>query len=75
VGEIEVRLQASTDMMRGVVCLPHGWGHQRPGIRMETASQHPGVSLNDITDELLTDPISGNAVLNGVPVTLRVSAV
>jgi anaerobic selenocysteine-containing dehydrogenase len=75
VGEIEVRLQASTDMMRGVVCLPHGWGHQRPGIRMETASQHPGVSLNDITDELLTDPISGNAALNGVPVTLRVSAV
>jgi hypothetical protein len=28
----------------------------------------PGVSLNDLTDDLLVDALSGNAQLSGVPV-------
>jgi len=68
VGEIEVQVLASLDMMPGVVSLPHGWGHGRPGIRMEIARSQPGASANDLTDERELDSLSGNAVLNGVSV-------
>ena len=70
VGVIEVEVLASPDMMRGVVSLPHGWGHARPGVRMTIASGQPGSSANDLTDERQLDELSGNATLNGVPVTV-----
>ena len=69
-GEVRVDVEASTDMMRGCVSLPHGWGHDKPGTRMGTAAERPGVSANDITDELWLDALCGNAALNGVPVEL-----
>jgi hypothetical protein len=56
--------------MRGVVSLPHGYGHQREGVRLSRASQVPGPSINDLTDPGVLDEVSGNAVLNGVPVTV-----
>jgi anaerobic selenocysteine-containing dehydrogenase len=68
VGAIEVLVLGSTEMMIGVVSLPHGWGHARPGVLMGIASAQPGVSANDLTDERQFDAVSGNAVLNGVPV-------
>ncbi|MES2883205.1 MAG: molybdopterin oxidoreductase family protein [Pseudomonadota bacterium] len=70
VGEIQVEVQASAEMMPGVVSLPHGWGHNRSGTRMGIAEAHPGASNNDLTDELFLDVLSGNAALNGVPVTV-----
>ncbi len=70
VGEIEVSLQLTTEMMRGVVSLPHGWGHAREGVNLRVARAHAGVSLNDLTDELLLDVPSGNAALSGLPVQL-----
>ena len=70
VGEIEVEVLGSLDMMKGVVSLPHGWGHARPGVQMTIASGQPGSSANDLTDECLLDELSGNAALNGVPVTV-----
>ncbi|CAN1603780.1 molybdopterin oxidoreductase family protein [Pseudomonas mediterranea] len=70
VGVIEVEVQGSPDMMKGVVSLPHGWGHARPGVQMSIASAQPGSSANDLTDERLLDELSGNAALNGVPVTV-----
>jgi hypothetical protein len=57
--------------MPGVVCLPHGWGHQRSGVKLAIASAQSGVSMNAITDNKLIDTISGNAVLNGVPVKVE----
>ncbi|MNQ99160.1 Assimilatory nitrate reductase catalytic subunit [compost metagenome] len=68
VGMIEVEVAASSDMMPGVVSLPHGWGHARPGVQMEIARAQPGASANDLTDERHFDAVSGNAALNGVPV-------
>lgn len=68
IGTIEVEVQASLDMMPGVVSLPHGWGHGRPGVQMTIASGQPGASANDLTDERQLDELSGNAALNGVPV-------
>ncbi|MFF1815789.1 molybdopterin-dependent oxidoreductase [Kribbella sp. NPDC058245] len=69
-GSLAVEVASSNDMMPGVVSLPHGFGHTRPGIHLAVASQVPGISLNDLTDSALTDPISGTAAVNGVPVTV-----
>ena len=69
VGAVTVDVQATDDMMRGVVSLPHGYGHQVDGVRLTRASKVPGVSINDLTDPELLD-LSGNAALSGVPVTV-----
>ena len=70
VGQISLPIEISTDMMPGVVSIPHGWGHHRPGIRLRVAQSHAGVSANDLTDETFIDTLCGNAALNGVPVTV-----
>jgi anaerobic selenocysteine-containing dehydrogenase len=67
---VDVVAKPTDTVMPGVVCLPHGWGHDRPGTRTRVAREHAGVSVNAITDEQEIDPLSGTAVLNGVPVTL-----
>ena len=69
VGQVEVEVAATEDMMPGVVSLPHGYGHQLPGTRMAGAHGVVGVSINDLTDPERLD-LSGNAALNGVPVTV-----
>ncbi len=74
VGSVEVEVQASDDLMPGVVSLPHGFGHQVPGTRMARAGEVVGVSINDLTDPTLLD-VSGNAALSGVPVTVSRLAV
>ncbi len=71
VGEVEAPVEISDEMMPGVVSLPHGWGHGRTGVRLAVAAANQGVSANDLTDEQLIDPLSGNAVLNSVPVSIE----
>jgi hypothetical protein len=61
-------VEVTDAVMRGVVSLPHGWGHDVPGVQMSIASKHAGVNSNLLADEELFDAISGNAVLNGIPV-------
>jgi anaerobic selenocysteine-containing dehydrogenase len=68
VGEVRAPVRIDDGVMAGVVSLPHGWGHDRPGVQLGIAGQHAGVSLNDLTDEKCVDSLSGNAVLSGVPV-------
>ena len=63
-----VKVISSAEMMPGVVSLPHGWGHGTPGARMAVAAEHAGVNSNVLTDPSIIDPLSGNAVLNGIPV-------
>ncbi|WP_069170235.1 molybdopterin oxidoreductase family protein [Streptomyces griseus] len=65
-GEVEVSVEATETIMPGVVSLPHGWGHQDSG--QAVARRNAGVNANALTDELVVDPVSGNAVFNGVPV-------
>lgn len=71
VGSITVAVQSTPDMMPGVACLPHGWGHNRSGTRLNLAQQHAGASYNDLSDERLIDAVSGNAALNGMPIEVR----
>ncbi|MGG1679096.1 molybdopterin oxidoreductase family protein [Neobacillus sp. NRS-1170] len=70
-GKIEVPVEVTDDIMPGTVSLPHGWGHSLTGTRLGVASEHPGVNVNLLTDEQVFDHISGNAVLNGVPVSIE----
>ncbi|MEE4278452.1 MAG: molybdopterin-dependent oxidoreductase [Halieaceae bacterium] len=73
-GRVTVTVRASEEMMQGVVSLPHGFGHDRGAARLGTAARHAGVSCNDVTDAAYLDELSGNAAVNGVPVTLRAVA-
>ena len=68
--KIQAQIQLSSSMMPGVVSLPHGWGHDKAGTRLSVAGERPGVNLNDLLDEKLRDPLSGNAVLSGVAVEI-----
>jgi hypothetical protein len=63
-------VEVSDQMMPGVISLPHGWGHDLPDTRLGVASERPGANLNVVLDERMWDPLSGNAVLGGVPVTV-----
>ena len=74
VGEVEVQAEVSADVMPGVVCLPHGWGHDRAGVRLAVASRHAGVSINDVVDDQRIDALTGTAVLNGTPVEVLAKA-
>jgi anaerobic selenocysteine-containing dehydrogenase len=67
-GRIEVPAELSDEMMPGVVSLPHGWGHGRAGARLRIAASNAGASINDVTDGLAIDPLSGNAAFSGLPV-------
>lgn len=67
-GTIEVPAEITDSIMPGVVSLPHGWGHARPGVRLSVAAEHPGASVNDVTDEHFVDVLTGTAALSGVPV-------
>jgi anaerobic selenocysteine-containing dehydrogenase len=69
-GEVTAPVEVTDTVRRGVVSLPHGWGHDRPGTRMSHAALDPGVNVNQLLDGSLLDPLSGTAVLNGVPVEL-----
>ncbi|MEU7530612.1 molybdopterin oxidoreductase family protein [Saccharothrix sp. NPDC042600] len=71
VGKVEVTVEVTPDMAQGVVSMPHGWGHDRPGTRLSVASQHAGVNVNLLTDDLRLDPLSGTAVLNGTHVRVH----
>jgi len=68
VGELQAPVVVSDEIMPGVVSLPHGFGHDAPGARLRVAREHAGVNSNLLTDEARIDALSGNGVLNGIPV-------
>ena len=69
-GGIRVTARVSDRVMPGCVCLPHGFGQGREGVRLALAATLPGASYNDVTDETAVDPLSGNAALNALPVRI-----
>ena len=70
VGEVEVPAEITDTIMAGTISIPHGWGHHQSDIALDVASEMPGVSVNVLTDDTFFDHLTGNAGLNGVPVTL-----
>ncbi|MCU0684085.1 MAG: molybdopterin oxidoreductase family protein [Polyangiaceae bacterium] len=71
VGSLVARVELSDDLMPGVVSLPHGWGHEAPGMRQGVAAEHAGVNVNLLSDDELIDVPTGNAAFNGVPVSIE----
>ncbi len=69
-GSVEVVAEVSDEMMPGVVSLPHGWGHTVPGAQTGVPEAHVGVNTNLLAPGRLVDVPSGNAVVNGYPVTV-----
>jgi len=67
-GSVRAVVEVTDGVMPGVVSLPHGWGHDAPGAELRVAAEHAGTNSNVLADELLLDAVSGNAVLNGIPV-------
>jgi anaerobic selenocysteine-containing dehydrogenase len=74
VGVVLVPVEVTDAIMPGVVSIPHGWGHDAEGTRMRVARAHAGVNTNLLADEAQIDPLSGNAVLNGIPITIERAA-
>jgi anaerobic selenocysteine-containing dehydrogenase len=71
VGSVETEVEASDELARGVACLPHGFGHDLPGLRMQRAATVPGANYNALSDPARLDAPSGNAALNGLPVEVE----
>jgi anaerobic selenocysteine-containing dehydrogenase len=74
VGSVVVPIEISEEMMPGVVSIPHGWGHDRPGTQIEVAQEHSGGSINDVTDDLTIDALCGTAAFNGTWVEVEGAA-
>jgi len=70
-GQVELPLTVTSGIMPGVVSIPHGFGHTRAGVRLDVAAHAAGVSVNELTDADVVDRLSGNAVLNGVPIRVE----
>ena len=73
-GSIEVPVEITDGIMRGVVSVPHGWGHDQRGTRLGVASRVAGANSNRLAEEDRFDPVSGNAVLNGIEVRVERAA-
>ena len=69
-GELLAPIEVTDAMRRGVVSLPHGWGHNRAGTGQQLAASSPGINVNQLNDGTHLDPLSGTAVLNGIPVEI-----
>jgi len=70
-GEITLPVEITDALRRGVVCIPHGWGHDRQGTRLTVAAREPGANVNQLLDGSRLDPLSGTAVLNGFPIRVE----
>jgi anaerobic selenocysteine-containing dehydrogenase len=70
VGKVEIAVEITDEIMPNVVSIPHGFGHARKGVHLDIATAHAGVSLNDLTDDLLIDELTGNSAFSGVPVRI-----
>ena len=70
VGSILIEAGISDEIMPGVVSIPHGWGHNRDGVKLTVAKRNPGVSVNDITQPKI-DQLTGNAAFSGTRVRVE----
>ena len=67
-GSIAVGVEVSDEVMRGVVSVPHGFGHGAPGARLGVAGEVGGANVNALVGTGELDPLSGTSVLTGFAV-------
>ncbi|MCW7468456.1 molybdopterin-dependent oxidoreductase [Leptospira kanakyensis] len=71
VGKIRIPAEITEELMKGVVSIPHGFGHNRGGTKQKVATEFSGVSINDLTDDQSIDEFSGNAAFSGIKVSIK----
>lgn len=71
VGAVQIEAEVSEEIAKGVISIPHGWGHDRKGVKMKVAQDHAGVSINDLTDDQFVEELTGVTVLSGIPVDVE----
>jgi anaerobic selenocysteine-containing dehydrogenase len=69
-GDIVTAVRAHADLMPGVASLPHGFGHQREGVRTK-AKLVAGASYNDLSPVDVLDVPSGTAAVNGFEIRVN----
>ncbi|HAS46400.1 MAG TPA: dehydrogenase [Microscillaceae bacterium] len=74
VGQIKIRAEITDEVMPGVLCIPHGWGHSDKQVHLDVASKYAGVNVNELIDHSIYEEMSGNAVFSGIPVKVKVFA-
>ncbi|OJJ16469.1 dehydrogenase [marine bacterium AO1-C] len=74
VGQIKIKAEITDEVMPGVLCIPHGWGHHDKHVHLDVASKHAGVNVNELIDHSIYEEMSGNAVFSGIPVKVKVFA-
>ena len=74
VGSVEAPLEITDEIMPGVVSLPHGYGHHRPKTKLSIATEHAGVSINDLTDDKIVDNLTGNAAFSAQRVRIEATS-
>ena len=67
-GEVRVAVEITDAIRPGVVSLPHGFGHDREGVRLAVARKNGGASFNDLADDLRVDSLCGTAAFSGTEV-------
>lgn len=72
VGQIKIKAEITDEVMPGVLCIPHGWGHNDKQVHLDVASKHAGVNVNELIDHSIYEEMSGNAVFTGIPVMVKV---
>jgi len=74
VGTVDLPAEVTKTIAKGVISIPHGWGHNRKGVKLSVAQEHAGVSLNDLTDEMFVEELTGVTVLSAIPVDVVLSS-
>ena len=74
VGSVTAPLEVTDEIMPGVVSLPHGYGHHRPKTKLTVATEHAGVSINDLTDDKIVDNLTGNAAFSAQRVRIEATS-
>lgn len=68
-GQIRIAVTLTTDLVRGTIAVPHGWGHKGTG-RWQLANRAGGANVNQLTSSHPDDleALAGMSWLTGVPV-------
>jgi formate dehydrogenase len=70
-GVVRLRARLSGEMRRGVIAVPHGWGHE--GTPVKRAAALPGANINEVIPggPANLEPVSGMAIMMGHRVEVR----
>jgi len=70
-GSIDIETEITTDIIRGTICIPHGWGHNSKNSKLDFANRNSGSNVNVLMNHRRLDALSSNMAFNGQPVAIR----